>query len=144
MNQNKRLYLAYGANMSMDSMTWRCPQARPVCSYVLRDWELQFYSHATIVPKPGAEVAGVLWHITPECEANLDAFEGFPNYYTKRSWVQDSEHIMFYEMSDFLRGQPSANYINDIRSSYHYWHLPVHYLDKAIHATVKHITTEYI
>jgi hypothetical protein len=44
----RRLYLAYGANMNMESMAWRCPNARPVCNYILRDWELKFYSHANI------------------------------------------------------------------------------------------------
>ena len=140
----KRLYFAYGANMNLENMSWRCPDARPVCSYILRDWELAFYSHATIRPKKGAEVAGVLWYITEDCEASLDAFEGFPDYYTKRSWIQDGEHIMFYEMSDFLRGQPTLGYISDIRNSYHYWQLPVQYLNEAVDATVKKKTTEYI
>lgn len=140
----KRLYFAYGANMNIENMAWRCPEARPVCSYRLRDWELEFYSHATIAPRSGAEVAGVLWYITPECEANLDAFEGFPDYYTKRSWIQDGEHIMFYEMTDFKRGQPTLGYISDIRSQYHHWHLPVQYLDQAINVSTKEKTTENI
>ena len=133
----RRLYFAYGANMNMENMSWRCPDARPVSSYILRDWELAFHSHATICPRPGAEVAGVLWYITEECEWALDAFEGFPDYYTKRSWVQDGEHIMFYEMADFLRGEPTLGYISDIRNSYHRWHLPVQRLDEAINATKK-------
>ena len=78
------------------------------------------------------------------CEQALDAFEGFPDYYTKKSWVQDDKHIMFYEMEDFKRGQPTLGYISDIRSSYHYWHLPVEYLDQIVDATVKKTTTEYI
>lgn len=140
----KRLMFAYGANMNVENMAFRCPAARPVSNYILRDWELEFYSHATIRPKKGAEVAGVLWYITDECEWNLDAFEGFPTYYTKRSWIQDSEHVMFYEMAGFLQGQPSQGYIDDIRSQYHRWHLPVEYLDRAINATVKKTPTEYI
>ena len=139
-----RYYFAYGANMNMNSMSWRCPEARPVGAFTLRDWELEFYSHANILPKTGSGVYGVLWAITPDCEANLDAFEGFPDYYTKRSWVQDGKHIMFYEMADFKRGHPTLGYISDIRSSYHYWHLPVKYLDQIVDATVKKTTTEYI
>lgn len=139
----KRLYFAYGANMHMENMAFRCPAARPVCSYILRDWELAFNSHATIVPKKGGEVPGVLWYITDECEWSLDAFEGFPDYYTKQSWVQDSEHIMFYVMRDYLTGAPSEGYIQNIRESYHHWHLPVEYLDRAIDA-VKKKETQYI
>jgi gamma-glutamylcyclotransferase (GGCT)/AIG2-like uncharacterized protein YtfP len=140
----RRLYFAYGANMNMESMAYRCPEARPVCNYFLRDWELKFYSHATIEPNPGSEVAGVLWHITPECEAYLDAFEGFPDYYTKRSWVQDGEHIMFYEMTNFRRGQPTLGYISDIRSQYHHWHLPVQYLNRAINASTEENSSKHI
>ena len=139
-----RLYFAYGANMNMESMAWRCPAARPVGAFTLQDWELEFYSHANILPKTGGKVYGVLWAITPDCEASLDAFEGFPDYYTKRSWVQDGQHIMFYEMEDFKRGQPTLGYISDIRSSYHHWHLPVEYLDRIVDATVKKKETQYI
>jgi len=137
MLKNTRLYLAYGANMSHDSMSYRCPAARPVAPFTLLDWELKFYSHATIQPQPGSQVQGVLWAITPECEASLDAFEGYPDYYTKRSWLQNDDHIMFYEMAGFKQGRPGVGYINDIRSAYHYWHLPVRYLDQAINDTTK-------
>jgi gamma-glutamylcyclotransferase (GGCT)/AIG2-like uncharacterized protein YtfP len=140
----KNLYFAYGANMHPEAMQWRCPKALASKAFVLRDWELKFYSHATIEHKPGTTVAGVLWEITQSCEQSLDAFEGFPDYYTKKSWVQDGRHIMFYEMEDFKRGQPTLGYISDIRSSYHYWHLPVDYLDQIVDATVKKTTTEYI
>ena len=132
-----RFYFAYGANMSMDSMSWRCPNARPVGAFELRDWELEFYSHANIRESTGSRVPGVLWAITDDCEHSLDAFEGFPDYYTKRSWVQDGRHIMFYEMADFKRGQPTPGYISDIRTSYHYWHLPVQYLNQIVNDTVK-------
>ena len=139
-----RFYFAYGANMSMDSMSWRCPNARAIGAFELRDWELEFYSHANIRPVTGSKVQGVLWLITEDCEHSLDAFEGCPDYYTKRSWVQDGRHIMFYEMADFKRGQPTVGYISDMRESYHRWHLPVQYLYEAVDATVKKTTTEYI
>ena len=140
----KRLYFAYGANMNIENMAFRCPDARPVCSYVLRDWELEFHGHANIVPKLGSKVHGVLWYITEECEWSLDCFEGFPDYYTKRSWIQDGEHIMFYEMSDFKRGTPTLGYISDIRSQYHYWQMPVQYLDEAVNASIKKKEAQYI
>ena len=51
---------------------------------------------------------------------------------------------MFYEMSDFLRGQPTLGYISNIRESYHRWQLPVQYLDRAINATADKKETQYI
>jgi gamma-glutamylcyclotransferase (GGCT)/AIG2-like uncharacterized protein YtfP len=115
------LYFAYGANMHPGHMSWRCPSAQAQGAFVLRDWQLKFYCHATIEPNPGARVGGVLWTITDECEASLDAFEGFPNYYTKRTWIQDGVQFFFYEMTEPKSGQPSAGYVQDIEDSHAFW-----------------------
>jgi gamma-glutamylcyclotransferase (GGCT)/AIG2-like uncharacterized protein YtfP len=120
----KNLYFAYGANMHPGAMQWRCPKAQASQAVILRDWELKFYCHATIEPKKGAEVAGVLWEITENCEQNLDMFEGFPNYYTKRTWIQDGVQFFFYEMTAPKSGKPSEGYVLDIAESYAFWQLP--------------------
>ena len=129
----RNLYFAYGANMHPGQMEWRCPGAQAQGAFVLRDWELQFYSHATIEPRRGAQVAGVLWEITSDCEASLDAFEGFPNYYTKRTWIQDGHQFMFYEMTTPKSGQPSEGYVLDIAESYAFWQLPQTLLTESLH-----------
>ena len=129
----RTLYFAYGANMHPGQMEWRCPDALAKQAFILRDWELRFYSHATIEQKPGAQVAGVLWEITPECESSLDAFEGFPNYYTKRTWIQDGVQFMFYEMTTPKSGQPSKGYVLDIAESYAFWQLPQKLLTESLH-----------
>jgi gamma-glutamylcyclotransferase (GGCT)/AIG2-like uncharacterized protein YtfP len=120
----KNLYFAYGANMHPAHMSWRCPAAQAVGAFELRNWKLRFYNHATIEASPGGRVGGVLWSITDECEASLDAFEGFPSYYTKRTWIQDGIQFFFYEMTDPKSGHPSTGYVQDIRDSYEFWQLP--------------------
>ena len=132
MTQNN-LYLAYGANMHPGHMSWRCPNARAVGAFILRDWELKFYCHATIEPRPGACVGGVLWDITAECEASLDAFEGFPSYYTKRTWIQDGHQFFFYEMNDPKTGTPGSGYVRDIVESYDFWNIPRQRLNRLIY-----------
>ena len=129
------LYLAYGANMHPCHMEWRCPKAQAKQAFILRDWELKFYSHATIEHRKGGQVAGVLWEITPECELSLDAFEGFPNYYTKRTWIQDGVQFFFYEMTSPNSGQPSEGYVLDIAESYAFWQLPQNLLTESLHDT---------
>jgi len=129
----KNLYFAYGANMHPGQMEWRCPKALAKGAFVLRDWELKFYSHATIECKKGAQVAGVLWEITPDCEQSLDAFEGFPNYYTKRTWIQDGIQFFFYEMTSPKSGKPSESYVLDIAESYAFWQLPQTLLTESLH-----------
>jgi gamma-glutamylcyclotransferase (GGCT)/AIG2-like uncharacterized protein YtfP len=127
------LYFAYGANMHPGQMAWRCPDALAHQAFILRDWELKFYCHATIEPKKGAEVAGVLWTITDACEQSLDAFEGFPSYYTKRTWIQNGVQFFFYEMTDPKSGHPSPGYVQDIRDSYEFWRLPQSLLTQSLH-----------
>ena len=117
----RQLYFAYGANMHPENMSWRCPKALAKGAFVLCDWELKFYSHATIEPRKGATVGGVLWEITKECESALDIFEGFPSYYTKRTWIQDGKQFFFYEMTDPKSGRPSLGYVQDIEDSHAFW-----------------------
>ena len=124
---------SYGANMHPGNMSWRCPKARAQGAFVLRDWELKFYSHATIEQRKGSQVAGVLWEITPDCELSLDAFEGFPNYYTKRTWIQDGRQFFFYEMTTPKSGRPSEGYVLDIAESYAFWQLPQNLLTESLH-----------
>ena len=118
------LYFAYGANINADDMAWRCPRAQPIGAFELHHWQLELYCHATIEPKQGSSVHGILWELTPECEQALDRFEGFPSYYTKRTWIQDGVQFFFYEMTDPKSGRPSPGYVADIRDSYEFWQLP--------------------
>jgi gamma-glutamylcyclotransferase (GGCT)/AIG2-like uncharacterized protein YtfP len=131
----RNLYFAYGANMHPGAMQWRCPKALAKQAFILRDWELKFYNHATIEPKKHATVAGVIWEITPECEQSLDAFEGYPSYYTKQTWIQDDTQFFFYEMTTPKSGRPSEGYVLDIRDSYEFWQLPQNLLTESLNDT---------
>jgi hypothetical protein len=128
------LYFAYGANMHPGNMRYRCPQARAMGAFVLRDWQLKFYCHATVEQRRGTECPGVLWSLTPECERALDLFEGFPYYYTKRTWMQDGVQFFFYEMNEPKTGTPGSGYVQDIRESYDFWQINRQYLNQVIHA----------
>ena len=135
MDKNRTLYLAYGANINADDMAWRCPQARPVGAFELRNWQLELYCHATIEPKSGSSVHGTMWELTPDCERALDIFEGYPSYYTKRTWYQDGHWFFFYEMTDPKSGTPSEGYIRGIANGYHQWQLPQIKLKEALDRT---------
>lgn len=118
-----KLYFAYGANLSHDSMARRCPKARPFQSFYLRGWELGFSTHATIRPNPGKIVPGALWRITEDCEYSLDVFEGYPKYYTKRVLAQDGYEFMVYVMNDPEYGYSYDSYIDLIEIGYEDWQL---------------------
>ena len=128
MNQ---FYFAYGANLSVDSMAWRCPRARPVTAWYLRDWRLELHCHATIQPSPGDSVAGALWQITPDCETSLDRFEGYPVYYRKEILNQDGIEFMVYLMNEPLSGRPGSGYVDLLTEGYQDWQLPLAALETA-------------
>ena len=120
--QTKKLYFAYGANMHPENMAYRCPDATAIQQFNLHNWELTFYSHATILPRDGATTPGVLWAVTNNCEYNLDCFEGYPDYYTKQTWIQDGVEFFFYEMTQANKsGTPNRHYVKNIADSYDHW-----------------------
>ena len=81
------MYFAYGSNINLDQMAYRCPAAQVVGPVVLEGYELLFRGNAsgngvaTIKPKEGQQVHGLLWRITPGCERSLDLYEGYPHLY---------------------------------------------------------------
>ena len=77
------MYFAYGSNMNLDQMAYRCPAAEAVCTAKLEGYELFFAGRsgngvASIRPKQGGTVVGVLWKLTEACEKSLDHYEGVP------------------------------------------------------------------
>ena len=58
-----KLYFAYGSNINLDQMAYRCPDAKVVGPVTLEGWELLFRGSgvATIGPKEGSTVHGLLW-----------------------------------------------------------------------------------
>ena len=48
--KNKKYYIAYGSNLSVEQMADRCPDAKIAGQAVLAGWELLFRGCATIAP----------------------------------------------------------------------------------------------
>ena len=84
---DKPLYFAYGSNINLDQMRYRCPDATVYGQAVLDNYDLRFRGSgvATVEPKEGACVYGLLWELTDKCEASLDRYEGYPRLYTKQT-----------------------------------------------------------
>ena len=74
------LYFAYGSNINLEQMEHRCPDAQLVGPVTLQNYELQFRGSgfATVSPKKGSVVHGLLWKLTPKSEQALDRYEGYP------------------------------------------------------------------
>ena len=85
----KRYYLAYGSNLNIAQMQFRCPDAVVVETAVIPDYELLFKgsltgAHLTIEPKQGSHVPVGVWEVSLADELRLDRYEGFPSFYYKK------------------------------------------------------------
>ena len=84
----KRYYIAYGSNLNIDQMSYRCPGAKVVGTSEIPDFQLLFKgsksgAYLTIEPKKGAKVPVAVWEVTADDELSLDRYEGYPNFYYK-------------------------------------------------------------
>ena len=87
----KKYYLAYGSNLNIAQMKYRCPTAKPVGTAIIKDYELLFKgsktgAYLTIEPKDGAFVPVAVWEVTANDETKLDLYEGFPTFYYKKEF----------------------------------------------------------
>ena len=85
----KRYYLAYGSNLNIAQMQFRCPDAVVAGTAVIPDYELLFKgsltgAYLTIEPKQGSQVPVGVWKVSAADEFRLDRYEGFPNFYYKK------------------------------------------------------------
>ena len=90
----KRYYIAYGSNLNVLQMRYRCPHARVIGTAEIKDYELLFKgsqtgSYLTIEKKNGGRVPVAVWETTEEDEAALDRYEGFPTFYYKAEMELD-------------------------------------------------------
>ena len=128
LSREKKIYAAYGSNMNLQQMAFRCPDAVVIGNAELPGYELLFRgfdggSVATVEPKVGSSVPVVLWEITPVDEEALDHYEGWPDVYRKETVVvkYDGEpaEVMFYVMNgNRSLGAPSEYYFNTILEGY--------------------------
>ena len=125
-----KYYLAYGSNLNKEQMARRCPDAKPVCAYIMMDYQPVFRrGYLTIEPKKGAIVPCGVWEISDDDERNLDRYEGYPRFYRKERFhvmVPDPEELtgklvtaLAYVMNDgFPPEVPSDFYFYTVLAGY--------------------------
>lgn len=143
----KQLYFAYGSNINLDQMRFRCPDASVLGPAVLDGYDLRFRGSgvATVEPREGACVYGLLWELTDKCEASLDRYEDYPRLYIKqtihiRTFDGKKLSVMAYIMNPQLHLQPalpSKSYYCGIREGYEQNGLPVGCLKYALKTCMK-------
>ena len=119
------LYGAYGSNMNLMQMSYRCPNAKPVGSVFVNGFTLKFRGVADIEHSKDATVPLALWKITDACEQRLDVYEGYPNLYRKQVITIPSlkekfgtDKVMVYIMNSKDVHPPSSRYLEGIAQGY--------------------------
>ena len=151
----ERLYLAYGSNLNICQMYYRCPGAKIVGTTNIEGYELLFKgsqtgAYLTIEEKAGSKVPAAVWATTAADEAALDRYEGCPIFYYKREMklpVKDiktgeiqQRSVYVYIMHEERKcGLPSWNYIETCLEGYRDFHLPEKFLWQAVEETRRRI-----
>ena len=136
-----KLYIAYGSNMNLEQMVYRCPTARVKGTGTIVGWKLTFRGAnggavATIEPSKNGGVPVLLWDIEPSDEVALDQYEGYPWLYRKKIitaiFEGESIEVMVYIMNEGRPiAAPSPRYYKTIRQGYESAGLDEEYLKKA-------------
>ena len=148
----KRYYIAYGSNLNVQQMRWRCPGARIIGTSELQDYRLLFKgsktgSYLTVEPEKGCTVPVVVWEVTDQDELALDRYEGYPRHYTKeqvsvRTTDGAAVSVMAYIMAEPMCRQPalpSPYYYRAIQQGFEANGLPVESLEEAWNRTIDEV-----
>lgn len=150
----KRYYLAYGSNLNIRQMRYRCPTAKPIGITAIPDYELLYKgsgtgAYLTIEPKKDGLVPIAVWEVTEADEKRLDAYEGCPTFYYKkelrlpvklRNGKTKKVDAFIYIMHEERRhGIPSLTYIRTCEEGYRNFGFDTKFLDAAYEISAKEV-----
>ena len=132
----KQLYIAYGSNINLKQMAYRCPHSKVVGVSKIKGYELEFRGVATIVPKENASVPVLIWELDERDLPTLNRYEGFPSFYRQEEMKfklngKEAEG-MAYLMNRGTISPPSPQYYNTILQGYRANGLDESYLQTAL------------
>ena len=149
----KRYYLAYGSNLNLTQMRWRCPDARALGIAEIADYRLLFKgsktgSYLTIESFEGGKVPVAVWEVSAADEERLDRYEGYPTFYYKKEMpitytgirTRRKRNVMaFVYIMDESRplGIPTRSYVETCRIGYHDFGFDEKVLQKALHDSME-------
>lgn len=130
-----RLYFAFGSNMDRAHMARLCRGAEALGPTRLDNHQF-FIAHAgyaSIAPKRGATVHGVLWKVTAAHIAKLDAYESVAGglYHKAAVPVHRGDRLLralAYVASDPRPGRPQPGYQERVAAAARAWRLPEAYV----------------
>ncbi|MGE4273233.1 MAG: gamma-glutamylcyclotransferase family protein [Desulfitobacterium sp.] len=145
--KSETLYIAYGSNLNLPQMAFRCPTAKVVGASEIKDYELLFRggrksSVATVEPLKGSSVPVLLWKLKERDLQSLDRYEGFPSFYRKEILEVElrgkTVPAMVYIMNEgHPFGSPSDYYLNTILEGYQSAGFDTEFLEQAVEKSIR-------
>lgn len=139
-------YIAYGSNINLEQMAYRCPYSKIIGKGYLNRWKLVFNTHADIIytDNKSDKVPVLIWEIDNRDWKNLDKYEGYPKYYVKqniKTHFEDgrTEKCIAYVMAKNRKGfsAPYEDYFLKIAYGYKDNKMNLDYLYNALDYTFK-------
>lgn len=144
--KKETLYIAYGSNLNLPQMAFRCPTAKIVGASEIKDYELLFRGSrssavATVEPLAGSNVPVLLWKLKERDLQALDRYEGYPHFYRKEILPVElcgkPINTMVYIMNDgHPLGAPSDYYLNTIMEGYCSAGFDTEFLEQAVEKSI--------
>lgn len=138
----KKYYLAYGSNLNVQQMKYRCPDAKSVGTAWIKDYQLLFKgsktgSYLTIEKAEKSKVPVAVWEVSEADERRLDIYEGHPNFYYKTEMEVTVNHrkikaFVYIMHEDRPLGKPSGQYIRTCLEGYRNFRFDDAYIWKAL------------
>jgi len=120
-NNTNTFYFAYGSNMNIEQMNFRCPNSRTLGKISILGYQFIINSRgvATIIPRNYSTVNGVLWSINLKNELNLDYYEGIKKkiYFKKYFYIPFLNQkilILVYIAFNQIIGIPKKGYLEKV------------------------------
>lgn len=145
--KSETLYIAYGSNLNLPQMAFRCPTAKVVSTSEIKDYELLFRGGrrsavATVEPLKGSTVPVLLWRLKERDLQSLDRYEGYPSFYRKEIFDVElrgrTVSAMVYIMNEgHLFGSPSDYYLNTIMEGYQSAGFNTELLEQAVEKSIR-------
>lgn len=145
--KSETLYIAYGSNLNLPQMAFRCPTAKVIGASEIKDYELLFRGGrrgavATVEPLKDSSVPVLLWKLRDRDLQALDHYEGYPSFYRKEILPVELKGkavpAMVYIMNDgHPFGAPSDYYLNTILEGYHSAGFDTDFLDRAVEKSIQ-------
>ena len=147
----KHYYLAYGSNLNLAQMKYRCPTAKAIGKTMLNGYKLMYrgiqdnHAYLTIEPDKDSSIPVGIYELSANDISNLDFYEGYPNSYLKKYITikvnnKNIKALIYIMNNKFDYHLPSIKYINTCIEGYKDFEFNLEILKKAYIDTFENIT----